>query len=766
MTPTAFEESVKLVGDPLDRVDGDAKVTGTARYAAEFAFDRMSHGCIVQSTVARGRIVRMDTAEAERAPGVLVVLTPRNAPRLVRAGAPDGPSRGGGAEAHGAGGGAGNSPDPFAKPYVLQDDRVRNFGQCIAVVVAESFEQARDAAQLVRATYETETPAVVMEPLLDQAYVPEKLLNPDLKPETRRGDFERDWERGEVRMDATYTTPHEHHNPMEPHAAIALWPAPQHLMVCDATQNVNGTQRNLAALFGLKPAQVRVVAPFIGGGFGCKGPTWEHTIAAAMAARVVGRPVRLVLSRREMFEAVGYRPHTRQRLRLAAGRDGRLTAVGQAIFTPTNRTEQYVEPSGRGTPMLYASPSLLVTHRAVRLDLPRGTIMRAPGECSGSFPLECAMDELAAALKLDPIELRRRNEPPRDPQEDLPWSSRSLLECFRQGAARFGWEHRPPGARATRDGRHWIGSGVATATYPATRRPCSAHVRLTPDNRVVVQLAATDLGTGTYTALTQIAAEVLGLRPELIKVDIGDTDYPPTPGSGGSFGLSSYGTAVRNACRAVQAKVLEMARGDAGWPLAGLGPDEVVGRNAGLAAGADASRRATYAEVIRRHAPKEGVAAAADAKPPEKKEYSTHAFGAQFAEVRVDGDSGETRVTRYVGAFACGRIINAKTARSQLAGGIVMGIGMALMEESVVDARYGNFINSDLAEYHVPVNRDIPEIDVLLVEERDDRVNPLGIKGLGEIGIVGAAAAVANAVYHATGIRVRDLPITPDKLLV
>ena len=641
---------------------------------------------------------------------------------------------------------------------------MRNFGQLVAVVVAESFEQARDAARLVRITYRSSDGVLDFERNKRRAIVPEKLLNPEVKPETIRGDFDQGWREGEVQVDATYQTPNLHNNPIEPHATIAYWEG-GHVTLYDATQNVNGTQRNIASLFGIDTKQVRVVAQFIGGGFGCKGPTWEHTIATVMAAQKIQRPVKVVLERDQMFELIGYRPHTEQRIRLASTRGGKLTAIGQEILTPTNIRKEYIEPSGASTPMFYQSANLAVTHRTVPLHWPRGTIMRAPGECSGVNPFECAMDELALALKMDPVELRRINEPTQDPQKKLPWSSRSLLACFDQGAQRFGWSQRvsTPGTR--REGRELVGVGVASATYPAGWRPTSAKVILQPDGRVRVQLAATDLGTGTYTVVTQVAAETLGVTTDRVRVEIGDTDFPQAPGSGGSRGASSFCNGVREACMNVRSKLAEWVRDDAASPLRGVNEGDLVLREGRLVAKAEPSRGETYEAIVGRHSP-QGLTATADAKPgDETKKYSMHSFGAHFAEVRVNADTGETRVTRFLGAFACGRILNSKTAMSQLRGGIVMGIGMALMEESIMDVRNGHFVTSNLAEYHVPVNRDIPEIDILMVEEHDPFVNPLGTKGLGEIGIVGSAAAVANAIYNATGKRIREFPITPDKLL-
>jgi xanthine dehydrogenase YagR molybdenum-binding subunit len=753
-----------IIGRPLDRVDGRLKVTGKARYAAEFPLNNLAYAVAVQSTIARGRITRVETRKAETAPGVLAVITHLNAPRLGKPGTNKRQTANTRANQGGQSGGEGGG-DPFAKPFVLQDDVINHFGQYVGVVVAGTFEQARHAARLVRVTYAQEKPATTLEANLDRAYLPEKLLVPTIKPETRRGDLERGLRESEVRVDATYTTPHEHNNPMEPHATIAVWEGPR-LTLYDATQSINTAQATVAGVLGLAPENVHVVSPFLGGGFGCKFPVRGHVVLAALAARQVRRPVKLVLARQQMFAGVGYRPATRQRIQLGAKRDGQLVAIRHEIYTPTNIARQYIEHAGVGTPMMYASPHLLVTHKAVPLNLPLGTIMRAPGETPGTYALECALDELADALKLDPIELRIKNEPPRDPDNNLPWSSRSLVECLRQGAARFGWERRKPEAHSMRDGRYLIGLGVASATYPTSRMPTSAHVRILSDGSALVQLAATDIGTGTYTALTQIAADALGIPAERVKVELGDSSFPPTPGSGGSWGLASYGSAVREGCLAARNKVLALVRADARSPLKGVTDAEIEVRAGRLVLKREPARGETYAAILQRHNLPQGVEARADIKPgDEAKQYSMHAFGAQFAEVRVDPDTGEVRVPRFLGAFGAGRIVNPKTARSQLAGGIVMGLGMALTEASVVDERFGHFVNADFAEYHVPVNRDVPTIEVMFVEELDNHVNPLGTKGIGELGIVGAAAAIANAVYHATGKRVRDLPITPDKVL-
>jgi xanthine dehydrogenase YagR molybdenum-binding subunit len=715
---------IQAIGEPLSRVDGRLKVTGQARYAAEFQVLDTAYGVAVQSTIARGRIASISTSDAEAATGVLAVITHLNAPKLP--------------------GKLKSEGDPFPNPIVLQDDKINNFGQHIGVVVAKTFEQARYAASLVRVTYEPEKPILTIEEGLANAYIPEQMLIAEVKPETRRGDLEKGLSESDVQIEALYITPNEHNNPMEPHATIAVWDGPR-LTLYDSTQNINGVQKSVAAALGMDKEKIHVVSPFVGGGFGCKGPVWEHVMLATMAAQSVGRPVKVVLARHQMFHGIGYRPASRQRMRLGAKSDGQLMAIGHEIHIPTNMAREFIEHVGIATPMMYESPNLEVVHNGVPLNWPRGTIMRAPGVTPGMFGLESAMDELAYALKMDPIELRIKNEPPRDPDSGLPWSSRNLVTCLRQGATAFGWEQRNREPRSMRDGRYLVGTGVACATFHTARKPTSARTVILPDGSALVQLAATDLGTGTYTSLTQVASEALGISVGKIRVEIGDSNFPPTPGSGGSWGAASYGSAVLEACRAARDKVTSLT---------------------GTDGGGNGFQAETYSTILKKHNLQQGVEGKADSKPgAEQKEYSMNAFGAQFAEVHVDPDTGEVRVTRCLGVFASGRIINEKISRSQLAGGIVMGLGMALMEQSVVDERYGNFVNSDFAGYHVPTNRDIPPIQVMFIEEQDSHVNPLGVKGLGEVGITGVAAAVGNAVYHATGKRIRELPITPDKLL-
>ncbi|MEA5598857.1 xanthine dehydrogenase family protein molybdopterin-binding subunit [Rivularia sp. UHCC 0363] len=733
------------IGKPINRIDGRLKVTGKALYAAEYPLKNMAHAVLVESKIAKGTIRNIDTSAAEKIPGVIAVITHQNAPKV-------------GQKNDESGGG-----NPFAKPLpVLQDNKISFYGQHIGVVIAETLEQAEYAAKLVKVTYVAQTPTLSFEKNLNGAYKPESLLTP-LETDSGRGDINQGLQAAEVQLDANYSTPIEHHNPMEPSATTAVWQGNK-LTLYDASQNVMGVQKAVANTFGIPLENVQVISRFIGGGFGCKGPVRGHVVLAAIAAQRVKRPVKLALSRQQMFTSVGYRPRSLQRIRLGATKDGKLTAVGHEITTQTNIDKEFVEHVGAATNMIYNASNVLVTHRAVPLNVITPTIMRAPGETPGMYALESAMDELADKLGIDPIELRIINDPPQDPEKNLPWSSRSLVESLREGAKRFGWEKRNPKPGSMRDGRYLVGYGVASATYPANLRPASARARISPNGNLLVQIAATDIGTGTYTILAQIAAEILQVSLGKVAIEIGDSELPPSPGSGGSWGAASYGSAVHEACMALRDQMVSLVQQDNRSVLKNLKTADLEFRDGGIFA-KNGSVGETFAEIISRNKLKE-VSVRVDSKPDEiRKKYSMHAFGAHFAEVKVDPLNGMVKVSRFVGAFGVGNILNQKTARSQLIGGIVWGISQALHEKTFLDDRYGNFVNHNLAEYHVPVNADIPDIEVVFIEENDPYVNPLGVKGVGEIGIVGAGAAVANAIYHATGKRIRDLPITPDKLL-
>jgi len=744
----------RVVGQPIDRRDGRLKVTGRARYAAEFDIDNLAHAVLVQSTIASGEIIGFNLADAQAVPGVLTIMTPDNAPRLPQAGS----------------GQSGTAGPLVAKP-LLQDKLVYYNGQHIALAVADTLERAQQAAALVRVQYREAEAQIRMQDALGSAYPPKNFRNGARPPDSRRGDPEAALASAPVKIDATYTTPVEHHNPMEPHATIALWEGDgdnKRLTVYSATQGISNTRDALAKLFGLKPEQVRAICPFVGGGFGCKGNTWPHVALAAVAASVVGRPVKLVLDRRQMFTSNGYRPRTIQRLRLGADSEGRLLALTHDGLTSMSHPAlgEFSEPVGLQSEMLYSSANNAVTHRLVPLNAPLPTYMRAPGEASGSFALESAMDELAAALKMDPLELRLRNYAETDPHEDKPFSSKALRQCYADGAEAFGWARRPVEAGSMRDGSALIGWGMATATYPMNRSEAGARIVFDSDGTVAVQSGTQDLGTGAYTVMAQLATDALKLPLHRVRFELGDSDFPKAPVSGGSQSAASVGSAVLAVVESAKQRLFEMALAAKRSPVAGASVDDLELSDGFVRLRSAPHRQIAVPALLARNR-LERLVVEGDAKPgDEKKRYSMHSFGAQFAEVRVDPELAQIRVTRFVGAYAAGRILNMKTARSQALGGITMGIGMALMEATHIDPNTGRVVNSNVSEYVMPVNADIPDITTIFVEEQDRMINPAGVKGLGELPIVGAAAAVANAVWHATGIRVRDLPITPEKILV
>jgi xanthine dehydrogenase YagR molybdenum-binding subunit len=730
-----------VTGKPIERVDGRLKVTGGARYAAEIPIEGVVHGVLVQSSIASGRIKSIDTSAAESAPGVLAIITHLNAPRIARP-----------------------VMIPSGESYpVLQGPEISYNGQNVAVVIADSLPRAEHAAKLVRVEYETSPHAADLDARLGEAFMP-----PRRRPAVR-GNIEQGLAAATTRHEATYSTPIYHHNAMEPHATLALWEGDL-LTAYNSTQQVFVNRRALAAAFGISPENVRVINHFVGGGFGSKGWSWQHTVIAAMAARVVRRPVKLALTREQMYVSNGHRPKTFQKISLGANAEGRLTAIRHDVINHTSIADDFVEASGVSTPMLYSCPNLEVTQRLVRLNVGTPTATRAPGEASGSFALESAMDELAYALKIDPIELRLRNYAERHEGEDRPFSSKSLRQCYHLGAAKFGWDRRTPEPRSMRDGRYLVGMGMASATYPAYFRPSSARARLHADGSLLIQTASHDLGTGTYTILSQIAADTMGVPIGRVRVEIGDTSLPEAVGAGGSMSAASVGSAVQAACLALQARLIELSIADPASPLTGKTPEQIKAENGRLFSTTTPTLGETYLQFLaRRNEPsveaqittQQGGARQPGTGGP----YAYHAFGAHFIEVQVDPDLGQVRVTRALGTYGVGRILNQKTARSQMEGGIIWGIGMGLLEATHLDGTYGRYTNSNLTEYLVPVNADIPPIEVVFVDEVDPYVNPIGAKGIGEIGIVGVAAAVANAVYHATGKRVRHLPITVDKLL-
>jgi xanthine dehydrogenase YagR molybdenum-binding subunit len=693
--------SDSILGQPINRIDGKAKVTGAARYAGDSRAEHPAVGVIVTSTIGRGTITKIDLKEAEAAPGVVLVMSHENAPAQA-------PFKHEGEDRNGR-----------PKPQ-LTEARVHYWGEPVALVVADTFEQATAAARLVRVSYQTEAGAYDLESNRRLAYPPAAMVSG--KPESTLGDFDKGFAEGVQKVDATYTTPYQSHNPMELVASLAQWDGDKLTIHC-AAQLVNSAHHSIASTLQIPLENVEVISEYIGGGFGGKLPIYADAILAALAARQLKRPVRVTLTRQQMFSVTTHRAATFQRVRLAADQDGKLTAIAHEVMSQSARMDEYVEGAASSTRSMYAAPNRLTRHLVVPLDLPIADSMRAPGDAVGQLAIEQAMDELAYKLDLDPVELRLRNEPNEDPEKHVPYWTRKLVECLQKGSEQFGWENRPRVPGSLKDGQWLLGLGMAGAIRGNIRRPATARVRMDENRHVTVEMDMTDIGTGSYTIFAQVAADALDIPIDHVTVKLGHSSYPQTPGSGGSFGAASCAPAVHDACMEIKKKL-----------DAGQGPGNL------------------QAEV---------KAAPGD----EFKKFSQFSYGAHFAEVAVDATTGEVRVRRMLGVFDVGRVYNSKTARSQLIGGMAWGIGSALHEAAVIDPRYGLFVNHDLAGYHLPVHADIPAIEALMLAGFDDKSNELGSKGVGELGICGAGAAVANAIYNACGVRVRDYPITPDKIL-
>ncbi|MDB5040627.1 MAG: aldehyde oxidase and xanthine dehydrogenase family protein [Candidatus Eremiobacteraeota bacterium] len=704
-----------MIGKPVNRVDGPLKVSGQATYAYEHWENDVGqplYGFIVGATIGNGRIARIDTTRAERAAGVQLVMTHLNAP-VQGIPTPD-PS----------------VPLPYwvAKPELSSPD-IHHYGQPVALVVATTFEQARAASNLVDVEYTAEPGHYEFAARHDQAYAPKTLVM-GIATDTAVGDFDSAFAGAEVKIDQRFTTPYEFSQPMEPNVCLAVPHRDgEELTAYVSTQIVSAARARIAKTLLMDPQRIDIVAPYIGGGFGSKLAVHAETILALLAARQLKQPVKVAMTRQQIFQLVGMRTTSSQRVRLGAERDGRLVALAHEATMYANPQEEWAEPMAAFLRSLYAAPNRLTRHRLVPLDLQGNEDVRAPGEAPGLLALESAMDELAHALAMDPVELRIGNEPTRDPERDVPFSDRRLVECMREGAHRFGWEGRPARPGSRRDARWLVGYGMAAASRGHPQAPTKARVRIGADGNAVVQSDMTDIGTGTYTILTQVAAECLGLPMDRVRVELGRSEFPTSWGSGGSWGAANSSNAVRRACEALCEK---QRTADGRIPAEGLEAEgEIVGAS----------------------------------DDPNFTNYSMSSYGAHFAEVGVDIDTCEIRLRRMLGVFAAGRILNHKTARSQLIGGMIWGVGAALHEEAVIDSRSGAFVNRDLAEYLVPVHADIPEIDAIVLDGFDDKANALGVKGIGELSICGAGASIANAVFNATGVRVRDFPITLDKVL-
>ena len=732
------------IGQPLTRRDGILKVTGKAPYAADHHPPKMLFAVLAVSSIARGRVTSLDVVAAKNHPGVVDVMTPAHKPPLAE------------------------DPDAKTNPFMfrmelLQNDSVRYANQPIAVAIAETLEAATEGAALLAPKYETLAPRIGLD--AGESFVPPAVGvgNPAV---VEHGEVEAGLYAAAKQIDTTYETPPQYHNPMEPHAITATWDGDR-LYIDTPTQALAIAQSRIAGLFGIPPENVHIRSPFLGGGFGCKGLISGPQILGIMAARLVNRPVQLVLRREQMYGPVGHRPPTRQRLRVGADEGGLLTALEHHARTVSSTFDDFFEPAANASHTLYASPAIRTAHEAVRVDSGTPLFMRAPGEASGSIALESAIDEMAWACRIDPLEFRIRNDADVEPISGKPFSSKALRDCYARGAERFGWAKRPLSPRQMRDDAGFlVGWGVGTATFPALMFQATARAVVRADGRAVMETGAHDMGQGAWTVLAQIAADGLGLDLDRVEFRSGSSDLPDAGIAGGSAHTATAGLAIHNAGAAVIAKLADRATRDERSPLFGAGNAGVIARDGRLFRRDDGTRSESYADILARHGLGEVEASGTGAADPTAQaEYAMHAHGAVFAEVKVDPDLGQIRVTRMVGAFAAGRVINPKLVRSQLLGGMIWGVSFALHEEAVVERRSGRVMNANLAEYHVPVNADVPSMDVLTVEEHDRHVNALGIKGVGEIGVTGSAGAVANAIWHATGVRVRRFPVRIEELV-
>ena len=732
------------IGQPLTRRDGILKVTGAARYAADNHPPGMLYAVLAVSSIARGRVAFLDVAAAKAHPGVVEVMTPANKPALAQ------------------------DPDEKSNPFMfrldlLQSDRVRYANQPIAVVIAETLEAATEGAALLSPRYDTDPARVGLD--ANESFVP-AAVGPGHPSAVHRGDIEAGLAVAAKRIEATYETAPQYHNAMEPHAVVAAWDGDT-LSIDTPSQGLAMAQGRLAGLFGIAPDKIHIRSPFLGGGFGSKGMISGPQVLGVMAARLVGKPVKLVLRREQMFGPVGHRAPTRQTLRIGADNGGKLTALDHRTKTTSSTFDDFFEPASDASHTLYTSPAISTSHEAVRLDTGTRLFMRAPGEATGSIALESAIDEMAHACGVDPLAFRLANYAEVEPISGKPFSSKALRQCYSQGAERFGWQRRPVAPRQMRDPDGLlVGWGVGTATFPALMFEGHAKAVLRQDGSGVMEIGAHDMGQGAWTALAQIAADSLGLDIDQVEFRSGNSDLPDAGIAGGSAHTATAGMAIHNAGAEVIARLADLATNDNRSPLYGAGNAGVIARGGRLFRRDDESRSESYSDILGRagRAIIEGEGNSATDQAAQSN-YAMHAHGAVFAEVKVDSDLGQMRVTRVIGAFAAGRIINPRLVRSQLCGGMIWGVSFALHEEAVMDSRSGRPMNGNLAEYRIPVNVDVPAIEAILVEEHDAHVNALGIKGVGEIGITGTAGAVANAVWHATGIRVRNFPIRLDRLI-
>jgi xanthine dehydrogenase YagR molybdenum-binding subunit len=745
ITYQASKPMTSYIGSATSRVDGHAKVTGAAKYAAEFNAKGLAYGSVVTSSIARGRIAHIDAREALRVDGVIDVFTHENRPDMASTDAA-----------------YKDDTAPEGSPFrPLYDDKIRFSGQPIALVVAQEPEIARFAASLVRVEYNEEAYVTDVYRRRDGAVALPAAGDPFAPPKPR-GGAERAFAAAKVRHEGEYYVPIEHHNPMETYASTVIFDGDGKLTIYDKTQGVQNVQRYVCSVFDMNPEDVRVVSLFMGGGFGSGLRSQYQVALAVLAARALQRSIRLVLPRQQTY-VLGYRPAMIQRIALGAKAAGTLDAIVHEATTVTSQYEDFYRQETGWSNLLYKCPNAKYTHKLTRLDLATPCDMRCPSAATGVFALECAMDELAVALKLDPLELRLRCYSDRDQNADRPYSSKSLRECYRQGAQAFGWDRRSAEPRSMRDGSELVGWGMATGVWEALQMPIAVRIVLSANGHAEVSCATSDIGTGTYTIMTQVAADMLGLALDSVSVRLGDSTLPQSPVEGGSWIAASVSNGIATTADAVRRELLRLAKQMPNSPLADAAPNEVALADGKLVSRRDASCAVSILDAMR-HGAVDRIEQEKSTRFPDDGSHAHNTHSAVFAEVRVDEQLGVIRVARVVNAVAAGRILNTKTASSQIMGSVVWGIGMALHEETLVDHNFGRIMNPNLAEYHVPANADVHDIRVIFVDEPDDTINPLGIKGVGEIGIVGVAAAIANAIYHATGKRIRDLPITVDKL--
>ncbi|RPD44521.1 xanthine dehydrogenase family protein molybdopterin-binding subunit [Hymenobacter sediminis] len=739
----------KQIGAPMNRVDGHQKVTGAATYSAEYQLPNITYAVLVGSTVTKGRLTGLDTKAAERAPGVLAVISHLNAPK------PPGPKPEGKDP---------SQPQTQGNPLqVFNDDKIRFNDQPIAIVVADSWERARYAAGLVKAQYAKEAHQTNLEENKSNAFLPTAAKK---NPKNPMNDYQRGqvdaYKTGAVKLEAEYVIPTEVHHPMELQAITAHWEAPDRLTLYDKTQGTMATRRDFAKQWGLPEENVKVIATYVGGAFGNALHSWPHESAAILAAKVVNRPVKLMLTREQMFTMVGYRPYTWQKLGMSATPDGKITAITHESVGQTSTYEEFTESTLAQTRMMYQSPNVTTRYRLAALDISSPIWMRGPGEATGAFALESAMDEMAYLLNIDPLEFRLRNYTEQDPEKNKPWSTKFLKECYQLGADRIGWSKRQLKPGSLRDGDWLIGYGMGVGTFGAHRGAATVGAQLLANGTVLLQCATTDIGPGTGTAMTQIAADTLGISPDKIRFELGNSSFPKAGTQGGSSTVNSVGPATQEACLALKDKLRTLA-GANNPAFASARKEDVTMQDGYLTVGGNKDTRVSYADLLKQAG---GTAVMVEAKPGgEGQKYSMYSFSVHFAEVRVHQLTGEVRVSKLVSCADAGTIVNEKTAGNQMKGGAVGGIGMALMEHARIDDRFGRYVTKDFADYHVPVHADSPAVEVAFVNQPDPYVNALGTKGIGEIAIIGVAPAIANAVFNATGKRIRELPITPDKLI-